>query len=360
MSYPSTPSIKPNQAKAIHVASCIETRCAVHRLVFERLIDGVGTEGSYAAANNNPWGAHGPPVPFTIINTNHTTAHGGAAAAQTSANSHAAATATAPGGGGGSPIGALLLGFVALGGGVVRMVVAVVWAVGGMVAKLVTLGSLMTAARAILAVRGAATAATTESSPRRQPAWAGAGAGGGQPQAESYMTAPSAAAPQPPAAIAGVSPAASAALSSPRAHPLGLGGSGLDPNLQQQQQPFDGSAPQPSSPSAAAAAQVPYFEALRPTPQPPLEAAPLPAAAGPQQQQRGGRLRRSFARLSSFTPAAGSFLAGAGSFLNLNQNGSSGGGGGVPHQAAALWEQRRQVFGRDDGDDWDVDGGWGY
>ena len=146
------------QAKALHLASRLETRCAVHRVVYEQLIQRVGAEGAGHAA---AWSGA-----TTIINTN--SAAGGAAAVNSSTAAHATATAASPSGGAG-PIQVLLLGVVAVAGGAVRFVVALLVAAGGAVVKLLALGSFLAAARAMVALKGAA-AATVASGRGRQPA----------------------------------------------------------------------------------------------------------------------------------------------------------------------------------------------
>jgi len=343
--YPTHPPTH-QQAKAIHVASCIETRCAVHHLVFERLIDRVGTEG---AAHAGAGGAHAAGGPWghttTIINTTHASAAGGSAAlhAQIGANATATAQPAAAAGGGGGPFFALFLGVV----GFVRVVIGVVFTAGGMIAKLLALTSFLTAAKAVLAVKSGAAAvpAPQQQQQQFQPAWAGVG-GGGLPLGSAAVP------PSPPGGV--MSPAVSAALSTPRAHPLGgaaapaattSSNSAAIPSPSQQQyytQPPPAAASEPavggsSSDAAVAGPTRHYFDALRPA-----AAGALPTPVPVPARSRGR------------AAAMGAMLLG----------GVGAAGGGVfTHAAAALKHQRQRVFGRYDpvfdDDDCDVDGGWG-
>lgn len=183
-----------SQAKALHVGSCLETRCAVHRLVFERLVDRVGLEGAWGAA----------PTPTTIINT--ITAAGGA--------SHANAAATVPPAQGGGPLQAVLFGVVAVVGGAVRVFFGIVLGAGGALAKFLALGAFLTAARAAVAFLrggsggGSAAAGRLPLASLQQPpmqlAWQGAGG-------------PAAAAAAPAAWMAGGSALSAAAGALPQA-----------------------------------------------------------------------------------------------------------------------------------------------
>ncbi|GBF99973.1 hypothetical protein Rsub_12666 [Raphidocelis subcapitata] len=226
------------QAKALHVGSCLETRCAVHRIVFERLVERVGLEGAAAG----PWGA--APAATTIIN--NVSAAGGASAA----HANAAATAT-PAQGGGGPLQAVLIGVVAVVGGAVRVFFGLILGAGGALAKFLALSALLTAARAAAAfIRGGSAggaaaagrlplASLTHQQPQMQLAWQGAGG-------------PAAAAAAPAAWIGGAGPAPAAGTSpqASTAQPInaqpGTSGGAADPPVAS----TSGAPQQPAAPAA--------------------------------------------------------------------------------------------------------------
>lgn len=236
------------QAKAIHLSSCLETRCTVHRLVFERLIDRVGMEGAASLGSSMaPWGSGGgfPPIAATTItNTTITSAQGGVA----SSKSESDATAKSAGGqAAGGTLQAIVVAIIAVASGLFRLVVAVVMAVGALLARLLALRTLVSAIKAA----GAMNANKTNSSNgMTQPGSGNSGIPSNsaqpQPQPAYVLATPTAgAAMQPAAALAAGAPVSAQPYTSylgslgtvaNAAPPMSFTTAGAEPAKQQQQQ----------------------------------------------------------------------------------------------------------------------------
>jgi hypothetical protein len=261
----------------------LETRCTVHRLAFERLIERVGAEAA-PATSTVAWGSG--VATTTISNTTINSAQGGAA--QASATSDAAATSTS-GPQQQGPLSMLFIALMAVGGGVVRVVVAMVTLVGGLLARLLALGAVLRAVRAVSqgsssnSAGGTSASATAdrEVAQRLQPALA------------ATMAVPFpvvAAAPQAPSLPVPASTASVADSSSRTGGTGGNGGNGGKPgpgaalpfDLPAIPNPFQ--RKRPPLPAAADSAapvftkSVAYFEALRSSAQPGPSPHTLPRA----------------------------------------------------------------------------------
>ncbi|KAI8465554.1 MAG: hypothetical protein J3K34DRAFT_85049 [Monoraphidium minutum] len=321
------------QAKALHLAACLETRCTVHRLVFDRLIDRVGTEGPAPAHAAPAWGgggASGGMHATTIHNTTITSAAGGAAHAGAGATSSSAANAaaTAPAAQGGGPLQVLWVAAIAAVGGVVRLVVAVLVVAGGAAARLLALGALL---RAVKAVAGRAPAVAGGAGGRVVPGAAG-GAWPGvlpapqlQPAFAAASSAPTAAGPAP-AALPAVAPP-------PPLPPAAAAASGGAPAAAAT--PADSSRASSSGEEGGTAAAAPGSGARQGSGRMPRFALPNP-------------FHRAAPRRHTAADAAAPLFGGAAAILETLR--PAAGGGPVAHPLGA----RTPGWDSDD----DTDGGW--
>jgi hypothetical protein len=180
------------QARAIHVATVLETRCMVHAMLFDKLIERVGTEHGAAAAawGGGSWSAQSSaPLATAITNTmiNTTQQHSApvttqsTVAAPSAVNSNSGNNSNVASSVGSQPtvhgvwgwlgqLGAVFLLLCTVAGKVVQVVVAVVSFAKDVVVQLLMLRAVHAGAKAVAAK------ATAGGELQLQPAYTAAGA----------------------------------------------------------------------------------------------------------------------------------------------------------------------------------------
>ncbi|KAF8071366.1 hypothetical protein HT031_001450 [Scenedesmus sp. PABB004] len=171
------------QAKAVHVAACLETRCVVHALLFEKIIERAGGApehaGAWAAAPGwpAPPGPAAPVVSVSVTNhssltsslANHSSARAAAGAASEAAAAASAAAHAPRGDGLAARVGAAFALVIFVGGRLLAVVLGVAGFARDLIMQLLLLRSLAAASRGL-----AAAAPPGASALAAQPAWAGA------------------------------------------------------------------------------------------------------------------------------------------------------------------------------------------